>query len=86
MVRYISVSFCSLQLNFQISSNVDTASQGRKERAAYPQNTLGSNQLDLVVGHGSLCITLAVRLEVSEVTDVAFAVGRCAVSFGERVD
>lgn len=50
------------------------------------QHALGPDQLDLLVRDGALGISLAVRLEVAEVADVAFAVGGGAVGFREGVD
>jgi len=56
------------------------------KKGTYPQNTLGSNQLDQFIGHGSLRIALGIRLEISEITGMAFAVRGSTVSFGVRVD
>lgn len=50
------------------------------------EHALGANELDLLVRDGTLGVALAVRLEVTEVADVAFAVGWGAVRFGEGVD
>lgn len=50
------------------------------------EHALGPDQLDLLVRDGALCVALAVRLEVAEIADVAFAVGGGAVGFGEGVD
>lgn len=50
------------------------------------QHALGPDQLDLLVRDGALGVALAVRLEVAEVADVAFAVGGGAVGLGEGVD
>ena len=50
------------------------------------EHALGPDKLDLLVRDGTLGVALAVRFEVSEVPDVAFAVGGGAVGFGEGVD
>lgn len=50
------------------------------------EHALGPDELDHLVRDGPLGVALAVRLEVSEVADVAFAVGWGAVGFGEGVD
>lgn len=50
------------------------------------QHALGTDQLDLLVRDGALRVALAVRLEVAEVADVAFAVRGGAVGLRERVD
>jgi len=40
------------------------------------KDRLGTNEFDVLVTNGSLCISRGVRLDVSEITDVAnFAVG-----------
>ncbi len=50
------------------------------------EDALRTDQLDLLVRDGALCVALAVRLEVAEVADVAFAVGGGAVRLGEGID
>lgn len=50
------------------------------------KDALWADQLDVLVGDGSLAITLAVGLEVSEVTDVTLSVGWCAVGLAVWVD
>ena len=50
------------------------------------EHALGTDQLDLIVRDGTLGVALSVRLEVAEVTNVAFGVGGGAVGFAEGVD
>lgn len=50
------------------------------------EHALGPDELDLLVRDFALCVALLVRLEVSEVADVAFRVLGGAVGFGEGVD
>ena len=51
-----------------------------------PEDALGADQLDLLVRDGALGVALGVRLEVTEVADVAFCVGGGAVGLAEGVD
>jgi hypothetical protein len=46
---------------------------------SYADNTLGADQLDQLVLNASLAVALTVRLEVAEVTDMAFLVLGCTV-------
>ena len=45
-----------------------------REEETYADNALGADQLDQLVGVASLGVTLAVSLEVAQVTDVALVV------------
>lgn len=49
-------------------------------------NALGPNQLDQLIGDGTLGISLAVRLEITQVAHVADIVGGSAVFLAEWVD
>ena len=50
------------------------------------EDAVVANQLDELVGNGSLSVALAVGLEVAEVTNVALVVGWRAVLLAVRVD
>jgi len=50
------------------------------------EDTLGSNQLDQLVGLGALGVALSVGFEVAQVTDVALLILRCTVGLGVRVE
>ena len=52
----------------------------------YPDDTLRANELDQLVLDRALCITRAVSLKVSEVTDVTLAISRSSVSLAVRID
>lgn len=47
---------------------------------------MGSNELDMLVLHGALGIALAIRLEVSKVTDMSSLIGGSTVGFAVWVD
>lgn len=49
-------------------------------------DTVGSNELDLLVLHGTLGVALAVRLDVSKVTYVSGLIGRSTVSLAMGVE
>ena len=50
------------------------------------EDALWANKLDELVRHGTLGVALTIGLEVAKVTDVALAVGRCAVLLAVGVD
>lgn len=52
----------------------------------YTQNTLLSNELDVLVFDTALGITLTIRLEIAQISDVAFFVFWSTMLFAERVD
>jgi hypothetical protein len=52
----------------------------------YANDALGTNQLDQLVRDVALCVTLAVCLEVAQVTDVALVVAGGAVRLVVWVD
>jgi hypothetical protein len=47
---------------------------------------VGANKLDEVVGHGTLGVTLAVSLDIAEITNVTGLVGRSTVVLAVGVD
>lgn len=55
-------------------------------RSTHSNDTMGSNELDVLVLHGALGIALAIRLEVSKVTDMTSLIGGSAVGFAMWVD
>jgi len=52
----------------------------------YANDALRADELDELVGHRALGVTLGIRLDVAEVADVAVLVGRGAVSLVVGVD
>lgn len=52
----------------------------------YPNDALRANELDVLVGHRALGVTLGISLDVAKVTNVAVRVGRGAVGLVVRVD
>lgn len=72
IVRYISVS--------------QSFAQSKSFRNSYTDDALRSNELDELVLNGSYSVSLAIGLEVAQVTNVAFLVLRSAVGLGEGVD
>lgn len=50
------------------------------------EHALRADQLDELVGDGTLGVALAIGLEVTEVANVTLAVARRAVGLGVRVD
>lgn len=58
----------------------------RNRIITYANDGLGSDQLDLAVLQLALGVTLAVELEVAEVTDVAVLVGTVTVCLVVGVD
>jgi len=50
------------------------------------EHALRADQLDELVGDGTLGVTLAIGLEVAKVANVTLAVARRAVGLGVRVD
>lgn len=57
-----------------------------KVRSTYSDDTVGSNELNLLVLHGTLGVALAVRLDVSKVTYVSGLIGGSTVSLAMGVD
>lgn len=52
----------------------------------YPNDALGANDLDVLVGHGALRVALSVCLDVAEVTNMTVLVNRGAVGLAVGVD
>ena len=59
---------------------------GKSRTETYANDALGANQLDQLIGDGSLSIALAVSLEVAQVTDVALLVAGGTVGLVVGVD
>jgi hypothetical protein len=57
-----------------------------KRANTHANDALGANELDELVGHGSLGVALGVRLEVPEVTDVTVRISGRTMLLVERVD
>jgi hypothetical protein len=53
---------------------------------SYANDAVGANQLNKLVGDGSLGIALSISLDVAEVTDVTGLIGGSTVSLVEGVD
>lgn len=55
-------------------------------RGTYPQDAFRPDQLDVFIHDGPYSNTLAVRLNVSQITNVSFTVVGCTVALSERVE
>lgn len=53
---------------------------------SYANDALGTNELDVLVAHGTLGIALAIGLDVAQVTDVTGLVGGSTVRLSVGVD
>jgi hypothetical protein len=60
--------------------------KGRGVMGTYPNNALRANQLDMLVRDASLGVTLAIGLEVAQVTNVALFVLGSTVGLVVGVD
>lgn len=54
--------------------------------ASYANDAVGANQLDKLVGDGTLGIALSISLDVAEVTNVTGLIRGSTVSLAEGVD
>lgn len=58
----------------------------KKYMGTYADNAVRTNQLDQLISHAALGITLGIGLEVAQVTDVALLILGCAVGLVVGVD
>jgi hypothetical protein len=59
---------------------------GVKKKRTYANDAVRSNELDVRVLHGTLGVTLAIGLDVAQVTNVSGFVAGSTVSLAVRVD